>query len=413
MEISKKALALYSTVSMKSRIDTNPDYQRPAVWTTAQKQLLMDTIIKGYDIPKFYLRKTSSNPDKYEVVDGQQRLRAIWEFVEGKYKLSKTLEPVNGYELENKNFDELPDDIKNDFYGYSLDVVTISDSDDDEVRELFLRLQNGTSLKAQEKRNAMPGKMRDFVIELVKHDFFAKSVAFKNKRFSHDHIAAQMCLLELNGEPCNVKDRDLNNMYTSYKDFDSNSQTAKKIKRVLDYLFKMFPSRTPELERFNVISLYILISSLMDKYVILKRYEEVAKWFIDFETYRREKSELSPDNPDFDNEIIAYNEKISNSTDSFDSLDNRNRFLSRKLFEAISDLEMKDEQREFDQIQRLAIFRRDKGICQVKLRCNGKKCEWDNWHADHIKPWSKGGKTIVSNGQVACPECNLAKGDEV
>ena len=84
--------------------------------------------------------------------------------------------------------------------------------------------------------------------------------------------------------------------------------------------------------------------------------------------------------------------------------------LSRKLFETITDLETKDNQREFDQIQRLAIYRRDNGICQLKIRCNGKKCEWDNWHADHIKPWSKGGKTIVSNGQVACPECNLAKG---
>jgi len=163
-----------------------------------------------------------------------------------------------------------------------------------------------------------------------------------------------------------------------------------------------------ELERFNVVSLYILISALLDKYVITNRYKEIADWFIDFETYREEQSQLSPD--DCDPEIVAYHEKISHSTDAYDSLEFRNAYLSRKLFEKIIDLETKDNQREFDQNQRRAIFRRDKGICQLKIKCNGKKCEWDNWHADHIKPWSKGGRTIVSNGQVACPECNLAKG---
>lgn len=63
---------------IRRRIDTNPDFQRPAVWTTAQKQLLIDTILREYDVPKMYWRKLASAPDRYDVVDGQQRLRAIW-----------------------------------------------------------------------------------------------------------------------------------------------------------------------------------------------------------------------------------------------------------------------------------------------------------------------------------------------
>lgn len=408
MEMNNKGWPISTTTGIKARINTNPDYQRPAVWSTAQKQLLMDTILRGYDIPKFYWRKTSSSPDMYEVVDGQQRLRAIWEFVEGKYKLSKTADKIGIYDVAGKSYSELPDDLRINFDTYNLNIVVITESDKDEVREMFLRLQNGTSLKAQEKRNAMPGKMGDYVKELVNHDFFTKSVNFENKRYTHDHIAAQMCLLELTGEPCNIKDSDLNKMYNNNKDFDSNSQVAKKIKRVLDYLYRMFPTKTPELERYNVISLYILISSLIDKYVIANRYNEIADWFIKFETYRAEQFKLSTE--ECDPEIVAYHEKISHSTDAYDSLDFRNTYLSRKLFESILDLETKDKQREFDTKQRLAIFRRDQGICQLKIKCNGKKCDWDNWHADHIIPWSKGGKTIVSNGQVACPECNLAKG---
>ena len=79
------------------------------------------------------------------------------------------------------------------------------------------------------------------------------------------------------------------------------------------------------------------------------------------------------------------------------------------FFEAVPDVELKDDQRLFTHEQRLAIYRRDGGICKATLKCEGEKCEWDNWAADHVKPWSKGGKTTVENGQVSCSACNSAK----
>ena len=68
MEMNKKPWPITTTYGIKNRIDTNPDYQRPSVWSTSQKQLLMDTILRGYDIPKLYMRKVGSNPDKYEKI---------------------------------------------------------------------------------------------------------------------------------------------------------------------------------------------------------------------------------------------------------------------------------------------------------------------------------------------------------
>jgi hypothetical protein len=50
--------------------------------------------------------------------------------------------------------------------------VILSGTDEDEVREMLLRLQNGTTLKAQQRRNAMSGKMRDFIKDLAEHQFF-------------------------------------------------------------------------------------------------------------------------------------------------------------------------------------------------------------------------------------------------
>ena len=90
----------------------------------------------------------------------------------------------------------LPSDLRIRFDTYSLDIVQIDDADEDEVREMFLRLQSGTTLRAQEKRNAYPGKMRDFVKDLASHRFF-ESVGFSNSRYTHDLIAAQLVCLEL------------------------------------------------------------------------------------------------------------------------------------------------------------------------------------------------------------------------
>lgn len=411
MDMNKKPWPITTTYGWREKIDTNPDYQRPAVWTVAQKQLLMDTIIRGYDIPKLYLRQISKLPQKYEVVDGQQRLRAIWSFINGEYNLLKECDSVLGEVVKNLSYNELPLSIRSDFDVYSLDMIVITDAEEDEVREMFLRLQNGTTLKAQEKRNAMPGEMRNFIKSLTFHKVFTDSVKFNNSRYTHDHVAAQITLIELNGEPSNIKDHDLNKMYKDNMNFDSSSPKARKIKKVLDFLYNMFPEKTPELERYSFISLYILISYLLEGFDITNRGQAIATWFIRFEKYRKENILLPEDQAD--SEVITYHEKISHSTDAIDSLQWRNEYLCRKLFEAIPDIEPKDNQRMFTHEQRLAIFRRDNGMCRLKIHCDGKKCEWDNWQADHIVPWSRGGKTTVQNGQVACSECNASKSNNI
>lgn len=156
MKPSTKPWPLKSIHGIKTRINTNPDFQRPAVWGLAQKQLLVDSILRDYDVPKLYWQKTGSKPDTYNVVDGQQRLRAIWEFFDGEFKLPKNADPIDGTAVAAHGYDDLPDDLRLKIDVYPLDIIILDEMDDDEVREMFLRLQNGTTLKAQEKRNAFP-----------------------------------------------------------------------------------------------------------------------------------------------------------------------------------------------------------------------------------------------------------------
>ena len=214
--------------------------------------------------------KVSKTPEKYEVVDGQQRLRAIFEFHAGDFTLPKDADDIDGIVVTKMKYADLPEDLRLRFDNYALDVIVLSDTSEDEVREMFLRLQNGTTLKAQEKRNAMPGKMRSFVRDLSQHPFFSRC-AFSNARFTHDLVAAQMTAIEQNGGPCHVRNANLNAMYDAHQDFDSTGPKARKIRRVLEYLAQAFTEKTPELERFSVISLYALVSHCLESYVMQGR----------------------------------------------------------------------------------------------------------------------------------------------
>lgn len=415
MDMSKRPMAVPTVCRMKNRIDPTPDYQRPPVWSRKQKQLLMDTILRNYDIPKFYWRQVNrADGIQFEVIDGQQRLRAIWEFANDEYPLQRDADPIDGIAVSGLKYSQLPMDLLDRFETYSLDVVIVTNAEteahEDEVRDMFLRLQNGTTLKAQEKRNAMTGQMRDFVRTIAGHPFF-ECCKFNNSRFAFDHVAAQCILMELKGGPANVKDADLNRMYADYDDFDPSGRLARKVSRTFDFLLAAFPAKTPELERYNVISLYCIASKLIDGYVWRDLARPLAEWFIAFETNRRLNEDLPEEERDA--ALSEYRRLTSQSTDAEESIRARIEVLEKRFFLAMPEIEPIDPLRGFSHEQRLAIYRRDGGICRVRIKCDGEQVGWENWHADHVMPHSRGGKTTVANGQLACVTCNLSKGANV
>jgi hypothetical protein len=405
MDKKREPFPVSTLCGLKENIDTRPDYQRPLVWKLSTKQLLIDTILRGYDIPKFYCKEIKK--DNYEVVDGQQRIRTIWDFHDNKFKLPKDCDPIEDNVVAGKSYSELSVSMKKKFDMYLIDVVILYNvENDEEIKEMFLRLQNGITLKAQEKRHAFPGKMRDFVIQISKHPFFEKKVGYKDIRFAHESTAAQLILLEINGDPIDVRNSNLNNLYKDHKDFDENSIIAKKIKRTLDYLNKVFEEHTPELAPYYVQSMYMLISRLLENYVIDNLEKSIFNFFIDFNTYRNEERRKE----DRDSEITEFQDKVSHSGDSKASLQWRLEFFLTKFGQNFPNTLLKDPKRNFTHEQKLSIWRKDNQLCQLKLKCNGIRLSFSDTEIDHIIPHSKGGQSVVSNGRTSCLACNRSKG---
>ncbi len=74
----------------------------------------------------------------------------------------------------------------------------------------------------------------------------------------------------------------------------------------------------------------------------------------------------------------------------------------------------RDPKNDFSEKERLYIYLRDKGFCQIKKKCDGKKkLALDNFHIDHKTPHSRGGNTDIDNAQLSCPACNLDKSDKI
>jgi len=394
MEIHHVPKMLLKVYRMRSLIDLSPEYQRGKVWSKEKKQLLLDSIFRKMHVPPIYLRVLDNG--YYECVDGQQRLTAIFDFFDNNLPLSKKFTPEYG----GKKFDELPQDIKDIFEDHEIILVELNKCSDEEIREMFDRLQRGMPLTAGERLNAKYGNMHDFISELSEHKFLVNA-NIRNYRGAFHQICAQITALELFGIT-DVKFRNLEQMYEKYRHFDKNSTQANWIRKVFNFLLRAFPEKTPELHtRAGIVSLYLLVSELMKEYAIKDKEKLIHDFIIDFE-----KKLVEAEETENDVELLKYLNAVSHSSDSANSIRTRHEIIRTYFFLFAKELEPLDINRGFTEAQRIAIYRKNKGICQM---C-GKKVDWDNFHADHIKPHSQGGKTSVENGQVLCSTCNLKKG---
>lgn len=141
-----------------------PPYQRKPIWSAKQKCYLIESILMGLPVPEIYIQQTTTptGESTYAIVDGQQRIRTVLQFVGSEsdpHELEFNKFVLDKLKVEspwkNITFSELTDDIKKKFYGYKFAVRYLNTDSDDEVRDMFERLNKYlTPLKAQELRNA-------------------------------------------------------------------------------------------------------------------------------------------------------------------------------------------------------------------------------------------------------------------
>lgn len=189
---------LYRKINQK-RLDLQPNFQRGEVWGKSKKQRLIDSILRGWHIPPIHVIQVPLS-DRQEVLDGQQRLAAIRDFIEGEYAINGNQDPLENYiiELDGLHWNELPNTVKSKIEDFTIRVLTITDYKPGEPGELFYRLNQPTNLTSAEQRNAYFGEARqqvkDLAEKMINIGFSRDLIGFSNSRMAYDDVIAKFLL---------------------------------------------------------------------------------------------------------------------------------------------------------------------------------------------------------------------------
>jgi hypothetical protein len=418
---------------VEKTVHPNPEYQRGSTWSLRQKQLLVDSIFRGYPLPRFYFEQKASLDvfgkavTSLQVIDGQQRLIAMAEFVSdmwATFEISdeKVALPPSIRSSEapwaGRSYSQLSKELQAQFKAVSLAVVLLTADQADEVRDLFIRLQSGTPLTPQQVRDAWPGRIGPFIEKLAGKgrkigefdDVFGvvdrrgsgpvSEDEYEDSKLDARQTCAQMLLVFLakengRGFP-SIRNRSLDDLYHSNTNFDPDGRSAEMFRQLLSDVQEVIRLRPTEdgagspkrkkkkITRNQLMSLFLFMRMLRFSSILTNRpraIRAIAKLF--WAEYPGEATEPRGG--------VTKAETLEQHF---------NWFVDSRM--ANLDLPELDRKRLFDESQKDSIWSHSNGICGV---CQGSVLR-EEAEYDHITPWILGGRTDVSNGRPVHPACH-------
>jgi hypothetical protein len=405
----------------------NEEYQRGAEWTEAQAQGLIDSIFRQYPIPPIFLHQIRSRglggleSTRYEIVDGQQRIRALADFHSDKFPLleasDKKLRLPNSLRKlpapwGKRRFSGLDEQLRNELRAKKIDVFVISELvDPDEVRDLFIRLQSGTALTRQQIRDAWPGTVGPFVERLAGKLKRTPSITLfrqidrrgsRNEEESDEYdsdrqfCAQLLCLfLARERDPLSQQSigaNELDKVYHENTTFDIEGEAAKRFQEILRIASEVFlvafgkstqANKRIKLKfrKLDVIAAFLLIQDLscnplfkFDKSFRLKLADHILA---DRDTSAAGKSTSGP--------------SIAKYYDEWRS----------KIIEEIG--VRLDPKRLFDDTEKQLIYERAQGKCEICSEAvDPSDAEYDHFPLPH----TLGGRTVVENARLVHGTCH-------
>jgi len=417
---------LFKTTTRKKEkhLNLSPGFQRESVWTKKDRQKLIDSVLRNYPIPAIFLYRRQENGEIiYDVIDGKQRLETFLMFMglirgnqfEAKVELPNREERewVDWRTLQRKSKQHL-------IMGYKITAIEVN-GDPSDVIELFVRINStGKALSAAEKRHA-----KYYHSEFLKaagklasrfEDYFLENKILTDAqltRMKHVELICELMISIHQGDVINKKaalDRMMDDKsFSSAKAKSIQTKLTTILNRTKRMFPKLYQTRFHQLSDFY--SLVVLISKFeTEKLILTDRKRNKLAWDllvafsdgVDRTRLLQKNVEGIPANLE---KCRDYLLTVTQSTDEISQRRRREEIL-RGLLESL--FVKKDKYRLFSPEQRRIIWNSTKErICK---KC-GEKVTWSDFTVDHIKPFSKGGKTKLDNAAIMHRSCNSSKGN--
>ena len=262
MNLDSNNYSIVEIQEMLARRDlvVNRDYQRGArLWPPGPRSYFIDTILTGFPFPKLYFYEfldRGNRKTKREIVDGQQRVSAMMDFLDGKFALTRVSENLNG-----KRFSDLDEDLQDTFLSHPVPVDVIRNAKRTQILEMFRRMNAYTlPLNDAEKRHSMfQGHFKWFINELSTNyaDVFIEHGIFTNRqvvRMADSELLAEMILAVEKGI-VSSSNKVLSELYERYEiEFSEEGAYSNLIGEAFDFVV----SQLAELRRTHLMKPYVV-----------------------------------------------------------------------------------------------------------------------------------------------------------
>lgn len=297
----QKVQEVYRDFTNNSLI-VDESYQRRSVWVDRDKIRLIETILLGLIVPELYFwdAETDANSGQTitHIVDGQQRIKAIVDFIDNKIRLQKDclLDPVAKELYGDKSFSDLDDEVKKQLWAFRLSVIRIENKDMDEIRKIFFRVNlTNYSLNDQERRHSNSwGKFADLTSEVISlsiWDDYGLFTAGDIRRRKDEEFCSTLILLAKKGIIDQTTQKPLNDAYTDYaKNYPDYEEDKLRIQEWGKIFVRFYSEsvRTFMRKRTQLYTIFCLIDYIERKNIqvtdeIISRFNHFVQLYTEFE----------------------------------------------------------------------------------------------------------------------------------
>lgn len=339
-------------VGYDGKLDIRPQYQREFVYKDEQRDAVIDTVKRGLPLNVMYWAVVDGEEEKYEVLDGQQRTISLCEYVAGSYSIDGTY------------FYNLPSDVKDTILDYPLHVYICSGTDSQKLDWFQIINTSGEELTEQELLNAVYAGPW---VSDAKHHFSRSQSSAERKggKYLSGSSIRQEYLETVLKWAAEAEDVSI----AEYMGKRQHKKDALDLwvyfQRVIDWVETVFPTFRKEMKGLP--------------------------WGLYYNLHH-ERTDLDPKELETEIERLMDDVDVTKPKGIYEYLlTGREKALNIRSFNAR------------DRKEQYSAQGKKCNICQKEFPMN-------KMHADHIVPWSEGGKTVASNCQMLCTTCNIAKG---
>lgn len=268
LQTTTRTIAWFKRANENGELEMKPPFQRNPVWTEPQKRYLIDSVLNGFPIPEIYMQDIidEEGNQRSVIVDGQQRIRACLEYVEGRYPLDE-LESPNWADMV---FDDLSSDDKKKIFNYTFIVRILPEIPDSEIRGIFQRInKNVVALNAQELRQATYwGPFITTMQDIANYAYWSSSGIFTPldiRRMMDIEYISELSIAVLHGHQ--NKKETIDTYYRTYEEeFESKDELILTFQKVLFEIEQIFPDikTTRWKKKTDFYSLFVFFAAKAD-----------------------------------------------------------------------------------------------------------------------------------------------------